>query len=477
MNSLGTRLFAAFFAIILLVVVVVSLALIFLLRGNPLVQRQSLSRLHEVSAAIERAGWPPGRLSAAEADALAVQLSEDHDVRVLLATAGGEVLADSSAGQPALNFQRFRTVRPDPGYPNTFVGQVRDWGLQQWLIVGRPAGGQRVLIVALPPQRLAVLAFFRENLLRPMAQAAGLAILLAALLSVLITRSVALPLQKMAGVAQGIAHGRYEQTAPVSGPDEVRVLGQALNSMAVQVQGNQQAQRDFLANVSHELRTPLTSIQGFAQAMLDGAVTTPAGVQRSASIIYTESDRLRRMVEGLLDLARQDPGLRPLERATLDLRAVLAAQVEKFGLRAQAAGVTLNADLPPTLPALVGDGDRLAQVFGNLLDNALKHTPAGGSVTLSAAAVPAGVEIVVADSGSGIPAADLPRIFERFYQVDKARVRAGSGGVGLGLAISREIVDAHGGILRAASEVGKGSRFTVTLPVVGPDDSTLARKR
>jgi signal transduction histidine kinase len=214
----------------------------------------------------------------------------------------------------------------------------------------------------------------------------------------------------------------------MSGPDEVRALGEALNSMAVQVQSNQQAQRDFLANVSHELKTPLTSIQGFAQALLDGAVTTPEGVQRSANIIYTEADRLRRMVEGLLDLVRLNPSLRQLNRTALDLRGMLSAQVEKFSLRAQAQHVVLHADLPPTLPAVVGDADRLAQVFGNLLDNALKHTSAGGRVSVSAAAVPDGVEIAVTDTGSGIPASDLGRIFERFYQVDKARARGpGSG--------------------------------------------------
>ncbi|MGH2523883.1 MAG: sensor histidine kinase, partial [Anaerolineales bacterium] len=252
----------------------------------------------------------------------------------------------------------------------------------------------------------------------------------------------------------------------------------SINAMSKQVLATQQAQRDFLANVSHELKTPLTSIQGFAQAVLDGAVTTPEGLQRSAGIIYDEADRMRRLVEGLLDLARLDAGLRALNRAPLDLRLVLLAVVEKFNLRAREKGVSLHADVPPVLPTLVGDADRLAQVFTNLLDNALEHTPAGNSVTLAAASEPGAVVVNVQDTGTGIPRQDLHRIFERFYQVDKSRAaRARSGGVGLGLTITKEIVEAHGGSLSVESTVGRGSTFTVRLPLVRPDDTTVARRR
>jgi signal transduction histidine kinase len=252
--------------------------------------------------------------------------------------------------------------------------------------------------------------------------------------------------------------------------------------MKQQVQTTQQGQRDFLANVSHELKTPLTSIQGFAQAMLDGAAATPEAIQRSATIIFTESDRMRRLVDGLLDLARLDSGLRALNRTTIDLRGLLANVCDRLSLRAKDKGVTLRLDLPPTLPTVHADADRLAQVFGNLLDNALKLTPAGGTVTVSATtpAMPAGatprwVEASVSDTGPGIPADDLSRIFQRFYQVDKSRARRS--GAGLGLTITKEIVEAHGGTVRAESVVGLGSRFIVRLPVVGPDDTTVGKKR
>jgi signal transduction histidine kinase len=355
------------------------------------------------------------------------------------------------------------------------VGLVRDARGQQWLYVARAFGPDRILVVAGPPKRFAAAVFFGEYLLLPLAEAAAVAAVLAMILAVIIARSIANPLHNMAAAAQGIARGGLNTPAiPVAGPDEVRSLGEALNHMTGQLQSTQQAQRDFLANVSHELRTPLTSIQGFAQAMLDGAAATPEAIQRSAGIIYGEADRMRRLVDGLLDLARLDSGLRALNLAPLDLHSLLASAAEKFSLRAGTAGITLTTDLPPSLAPITGDADRLGQVVANLLDNALKHTPAGGRVTLSAAASPASVEISVSDTGPGIPAEDLARIFERFYQVDKSRAR--SSGLGLGLAISREIVEAHGGRLRAESVTGLGSRFTVQLPLPASADATARGK-
>lgn len=476
MNSVGTRLFAAFLAIILLVILMISFTLIVLLRNNPLVQRPDLVKLANVSTSITRLDLPGTELNPPQNEARVQQLAKAYGVRVLVTDGAGNVLLDSSRPNGlALPLRRFRTARQDPLFPQVMVGQVRDSSLQPWLFVARPFGADRVLVTAAPPRQLAALLFFGESLLLPMAESALVAILVAMILAILISRSIAQPLQKMSTVAQGIARGEYALAAPESGPDEVRALGQALNSMKQQVQASQQGQRDFLANVSHELKTPLTSIQGFAQAMLDGAVATPEAIQRSAGIIFSEADRMRRLVEGLLDLARLDAGLRALNRTSLDLRAVLLSVTEKLGLRAREKGVELSTELPPTLPALTGDADRLAQVFTNLLDNAIKHTPAGGKVTVAASASPGWVEASVGDTGPGIPAEDLSRIFERFYQVDKSRAR--QAGVGLGLTISKEIVEAHGGSLRAESVVGLGSRFVARLPLVRPDDTTVTKKR
>jgi signal transduction histidine kinase len=242
------------------------------------------------------------------------------------------------------------------------------------------------------------------------------------------------------------------------------------------VLSTQQVQRDFLANVSHELKTPLTSIQGFAQAIQDGAAGDSASIRKSATIIYDEATRMNRMVGELLDLARIETGQIVMRREAVQLDQLLPNVIERLALRAQEGGVALSADITAGLPAIVGDGDRLAQVFSNLIDNALKHTPSGGKVTVAARLISgssavkrgkplAGVEITVADTGAGIPPEDLSRIFERFYQVDKSRVKSRTGSLGLGLAIVREIVTAHGGTIHAESIVGLGTKFVVWLPV------------
>lgn len=475
MNSLGTRLFAAFVSIILVVILIVGFALLVLLRDNPVIERQTYTRLNDVAGAVIRQGPLPANLTRESAAAFVQQLAAVYSVRVLIADPGGRVVVDSNPEAAAINRLNLNQARPDQGAPGALLGRARDANQRLWLYVTRPFGPNRLLVFAEQQPRFPVIAYFAENLLLPLGEAAVVAGLLSAVLAVLISRSIANPLHRMASVAQSIARGDYAQAAPTSGPDEVRALGQSLNSMARQVQAAQQAQRDFVANVSHELKTPLTSIQGFAQAMLDGAAASPDALDKSARIIFDEADRMRRMVEELLDLARLDAGAGAMTRGPVDLRLVLATVVDRFGPRAAERQVNLQADLPGNLPAMVGDADRLAQVFNNLVDNALKHTPAGGSVTLAASPAPGGVAVAVRDTGAGIPPEDVNRIFERFYQVDKSRAR--SGGAGLGLAITREIVEAHGGRIDVQSVAGLGSNFRVFLPVARGDDTTVARKK
>ncbi len=475
MNSLSTRLLAAFSLLIVVVVAGVGVALLLLLRNTPIAERQTLTRLNDAARVALSQDSPLAGASPAELEGYVARAADVFAVRVIVTTPNGRTLADShGAAEEPINFRNFRAARPEPAAAEGFTGRIRDEQRQLWLYTARPVGA-RLLIFAAQQPRFAALLFFGDDLLSPLVQAGAIAALLSVVLAALISRSIARPLNKMASVAQGIARGDYSQTAPASGPDEVRALGQSLNSMSQQVRATQQAQRDFLANVSHELKTPLTSIQGFSQALLDGTAASPEAIRRSAGIIHDEAERMRHLVGDLLDLAKLDAGLNALNRAPLDVRPLLLGQVEKFSLRAQEKGVSLQSDLPPALPTLQADADRLTQVLTNLLDNALKHTPAGGRVTLAAAPDRGGLLIRVSDTGPGIPAEDLPRIFERFYQVDKSRAR--SAGVGLGLAITKEIVAAHKGTLSVDSQVGAGSTFSVWLPLALPDDTTVARKR
>jgi two-component system phosphate regulon sensor histidine kinase PhoR len=221
---------------------------------------------------------------------------------------------------------------------------------------------------------------------------------------------------------------------------------------------------EFVANVSHELRTPLTAIQGYLETLLSGALDEPENARRFLEIVLRQSERLGRLLNDLTDLSNIELGKVTLRREPVALDEVVSAVLGMIGPRATRSRVRVTADVPAELPAVMADRDRLAQILINLVDNAVKYTPEGGSVTVTARAAGDGrVEVVVADTGIGIPAADLPRITERFYRVDKARSRE-LGGTGLGLAIVKHLVLAHGGELRIESPQQQGTIVRFTLP-------------
>lgn len=312
-----------------------------------------------------------------------------------------------------------------------------------------------------------------EGLFLALIQAVIIGIFFALIASYTIVRWVSHPLNDLANSAVGIAQGDYGRRAIIRGPNEVQVVATSFNQMAAQVQASRQAQQDFFANVSHDLRTPLTSIQGFAQAIAEG-VTDGDAAKRSATVIQSEAGRMSRMVNDLLELAKIQAGRVEMTKRVIDVGPIVALVGESLNIKAQQKGVILQTQLEP-LPRVAGDGDRLAQVFTNLLDNAIKHTDAGGTVWLRAKPDQDGVLIQVEDTGEGIPPEDLPRIFERFYQVDKSRAKLQ--GTGLGLAISKEIITAHQGKMWVESEYAQGTRFSVWLPMLDHDSTTIVSRR
>lgn len=225
----------------------------------------------------------------------------------------------------------------------------------------------------------------------------------------------------------------------------------------------EQMRTEFVSNVTHELRTPLTSIQGFAETLLEGALEEPEDARRFVTIIKRESEHLSRLIEDILDLSRIESGKMKMRKENLDLHALAEETLGRMQSKAQSLGVDLVIEVAQGLPQVQGDPTRLSQVLINLVDNALKYTPSGGRVTVSAVDSGPHLSVSVADTGCGIPKADLSRIFERFYRVDKARTRS-TGGTGLGLSIVKHIVDAHGGSISVESDTGLGATFTFTLP-------------
>ena len=263
--------------------------------------------------------------------------------------------------------------------------------------------------------------------------------------------------------ATSIVPGRtFDVTAaPLPGGGAVAVLRDLTETERVE-----KTRRDFIANVSHELRTPLTSIQGYAETLLDSTPENGAPTREFLEIIRKNSGRMSRLTEDLLTLARVESGETRFDAEPAPPAELLHDAEENFREIARTHGIDLSiqdSPHPETLPAVLADREAIHQVFSNLIDNALKYGATGGRVILGARSVPHAVEFFVRDFGAGIGSEHLPRLFERFYRVDKARSRE-SGGTGLGLAIAKHIMLAHGGSIRAESELGHGSTFLFTLP-------------
>lgn len=463
MNRLRTRLILSFLAVTLVTLCGVSGALLVILRNNPIEERiaylELYARAQSIANSLRRA---PGANPASPTwTPTLAQIAQEEILRIAWTDLDGQVLFDSEHLWDAQNFAVLDHLRLR--VHERRAGAITQEG-KRWLVVALPwldrLTPRGFLIVATDAPRFPFLQQFRDTLAGPLLQAGAVAFMLAVLLALLISRSIARPLQHIAGAARALADGDLEARAPVSGPDEMRALARAFNNMARRVQSGQQAQQDLVANVAHDLRTPLTSIQGFAQALVDGTAAAPESRAQAAGAIYEEAQRMRQMTDALLDLARFDAGQVQLHLEAVDLVALARKRVELFQPQATAAGILLKLHAEQPL-LIVGDRERLTQALDNLLQNALAHTEAEDRVTVTANAAPPWAELSVADTGPGIPADVLPRIFERFYRGDKSR---GSGGAGLGLAIVQEIAQAHGGSVYAESVEGVGSRFVIRLP-------------
>ncbi|MCJ7566711.1 MAG: HAMP domain-containing histidine kinase [Anaerolineales bacterium] len=473
-RSLQSRLFLTYLLVAGLVLLFVAVSLLFfLLRSTYGDQRVYLTLERSLPVLARGQGVRLLELEGEELISAVERMDEISSVRVIIVNPQGEVLADSRSTESLVPNE----VLQKSGEGQEIVhGRFGTPGEGIWLYISQSLGQRFRIILASPRPTLLNLRLWWDSVLRPILQAAGIALFLSIFLSWLMSRWVAAPLDRMAEVSRAVAGGDYDQRLQPGGPQEVRGLALTFNEMVERVQAGRKAQRDFVANVSHELKTPLTSIQGFAQAILDGTAQDHDSQQHAAQVVFDEAQRLHRLVEDLLELARMDAGQIDFHQDRVDIMVLLSAVVERLSVKASEARVKVINKVGQ-LPVIIGDGDRLAQVFMNLIDNAIKHTPEGGQVSLWGEYADGWISIHVEDSGSGIPEDELSRIFERFYQLDKARPGGMDRGVGLGLAITREIVRSHQGRLVAQSVLGRGSRFTVQLPVVRADDATLAIDR
>lgn len=295
-------------------------------------------------------------------------------------------------------------------------------------------------------------------------------IILATFLSLLFSRTLSRPLIQMNNVAMGLAGGDFSRKVNIKSQDEIGVLANSLNTLSGELQEKisalerlDQTRKDFVAGVSHELRTPLTIIQGYAEALQDNVAESQEARRECIEGIVEETGRLKRLVTDLLDLRRMESGQESVELWEFDAAPILLWSVEKMRPAAEEKNIELIVEVSENTATVLANPDRLKQVLLNLLENALRYTPRGGKVAVSAGLSNGFLRVNVTDSGQGIPAGEQDLIWEKFYKVDKSRARAEGAGTGLGLAIARRLVEKMGGGISVQSSPGKGTTFSFTV--------------
>jgi two-component system sensor histidine kinase BaeS len=337
--------------------------------------------------------------------------------------------------------------------------------------VARDPLGAAFVVIAQPQALIASTA--AGELATRLLEAGGAALVVAMVLILLVTRTLTRPLTELAGAAEDVAAGNYSRRVGFRGQDEIGLLGSAFDRMAEAVERARKTQRDFLANVSHELKTPLTSLIGFSQALVDGSLWSEVERVRAATIIHEESERVLRMAQELLDLARVEAGSISMHITAVDLAGQLQQELEMVRPRALKRSLELNLVVPPDIPPVAADPERLHQILDNLLDNAVKYAPESSTVSAVARLSGGSVETMVSNP-AGAYRPDPDRMFDRFYRADPSR-SAAAGGVGLGLSISRELAAAMKGRLWADFDEAGNLRLHLLLPAERRPDDALVK--
>lgn len=321
----------------------------------------------------------------------------------------------------------------------------------------------RAYIISDPNAEEYVAPFVRlsASINRSLLLGGSLAIGIALLLTFVLSRRMMSPIGVLAGAARRLGRGDLSERVHLEGEGEIASLAQAFNSMAGDLEYAEQLRRNMVADVAHELRTPLSNIQGYLEAIRDGMVEPDGAAIRS---LNEETALLSRLVNELQELSLAEAGELKLVYQTEDVAGLVRQAVTSWQPQLTAEEISLSLEVPDDLAPVNIDWQRVNEVLHNILENAVAHTRKGGTIKIAASQKGKWVEVSVSDTGEGIPAEDLPHIFERFYRVDKSRARA-TGGSGLGLTIAKRLIEAHGGTIVVQSKLGEGSRFSFTLPV------------
>jgi signal transduction histidine kinase len=418
---------------------------------NPFMTTSTLSTEHreELRKVLEQAGSLYGlRIGVTDQDGAIVV--ETHQAPDYAFFGAGFQRGDGSLDFQRDQFRKFKGSRPDSG-----IISITQGGSEIGTLAFTAAGPDS--FVRQEPQAAAIVNNINSFLLWAGLAAGGAAIAF----SVLLSRRTLSPLRSLQSAAERLGTGDLSQRVTVRRNDEIGDLAQTFNAMAEGLERAEEQRRSLMADVAHELRTPLANIQGYVEAMRAGLV---AADEATIDTLHQQVLHLAHLIEDLRLLALAEAGALRLAFEPGSLSDVARSPVEAVRPRAEAKGIALRIEAPPDLPRLPLDGARMGQVVGNLLENAIQHTPGGGSVDVTVEHAGPAVRLTVADTGAGIAPEELEQVFEHFHRVDPSRTRA-TGGAGLGLTIAKQLVEAHGGTIRAESRLGEGSRFIVELPL------------
>jgi len=389
------------------------------------------------------------------------QLGEQLKYRIILTDIDGKIIADSTkdASDAQLNLDKFvsRPVTLSRESPGSVPPESPPPSQSESSIIGNlflmPLTQSEISFAALQIMYNEIGGYFIVGAL--------LAVIVAIIITLFLSRRILAPVKALTAAAQLLGKGDFSQRVQIRDKSEIGELASTFNSMAGNLERDEQLRRDMVADVAHELRSPLTNVRGYLEAIQDG-VTKPDG--KTIGSIYDETMLLSRLVDDLQELSLAESGELKLYCQDEEMPELIRQAVSAVQAKAVDKGISLSMALPDNLPLVYIDFLRIKQVLLNLLENAIVHTPSGGMIKVGAQEKGDMVEISVTDSGEGIPDGELPNIFERFHRVDKSRSRA-TGGSGLGLTIAKYFVEAHQGKIEVQSEPGKGSRFAFSVPV------------
>jgi signal transduction histidine kinase len=347
----------------------------------------------------------------------------------------------------------------------------------EYMDVALPISGESASFIIYIRDNKATVRGLSSELFRIIIESLIVGLIISVLLSLLLAKTMVTPIQSLTRAAERVASGDFSSKLDTESKDEIGVLANTFNDMADQLETtldnlkkSEMMRREFVANVSHELRTPITSIRSYAETLEEGGGISKEMQQKFLKVIVNESDRMTKIVQDLLTLSRFDAGNIEFSFAKFSFEKSVRDVYSAMLMEAKNRQHEFSLEFSGKLPDITGDRARVEQVLINMVSNAIKYTPNGGRIKMTAGQTGDTVWASGRDNGVGIPKSDVDRVFERFYRVDKARSRE-SGGTGLGLSIAHEIVMRHGGKIEIQSREGRGTIITMALPVEGPSDA------